>query len=103
MDTVNTPTIPKKLRRLSAQDPGESRRRWHLVTEALKKRDMEAASDAKHLVRNLIMLTGIRAWCCYPQFENLLLLPPSLQLRTLHYYPQFEDLIHEQPSRIGVI
>ena len=51
MDTVNTPTVPKKLRRLSAQDPGESRRRWHLVTEALKKRDMEAASDAKHLVR----------------------------------------------------
>ena len=73
LDTVNTPTIPKKLRRLSAQDPGESRRRWHLVTEALKKRDMEAASDAKHMVGNLIFLTNqriFRHWnrkCYYSQ------------------------------------
>ena len=54
LDTVNTPTIPKKLRWLSAQGPGESRRQWHHVTEALKKQDMEAASDAKHMVETLI-------------------------------------------------
>ena len=50
MDTLNTPTIRKKLKRLSAQDPGESRRRWQHVTEALKRRDLEAAADAKHVV-----------------------------------------------------
>ena len=50
MDTINTPTIRKKLRKLSAQDPGESRRRWQHVTEALRKKDVEAATEAKHAV-----------------------------------------------------
>ena len=50
MDTLNTPTIRKRLKRLSSQDPGESRRRWQHVTEALKRRDLEAAADAKHMV-----------------------------------------------------
>jgi hypothetical protein len=50
MDTINTPTIRKKLRKLSAQDPGESRRRWQFVTEALVNRDVEAATEAKHTV-----------------------------------------------------
>ena len=50
MDTINTPTIRKKLRKLPSQDPGESRRRWQFVTEALNKRDVEAATEAKHAV-----------------------------------------------------
>ena len=50
MDTLNTPTICKKLKKLTSQDPGESRRRWQHVTEALKRRDLEAAADAKHVV-----------------------------------------------------
>jgi hypothetical protein len=48
VDTINTPTIRKKLLNLSAQDPGESRRRWHHVTEALLNKDIEEATDAKH-------------------------------------------------------
>ena len=51
MDTINTPTIRKKLKTISAQDPGESRRRWQHVTEALWNRDVDAATDAKHAVR----------------------------------------------------
>ena len=50
MDTINTPIIRKKLKKLSAQDPGESRRRWQFVTEALLNRDVEAATEAKHVV-----------------------------------------------------
>ena len=50
MDTINTPTIRKKLRKLPSQDPVESRRRWQFVTEALIKRDVEAATEAKHAV-----------------------------------------------------
>ena len=50
IDTLNTPTIRKKLKRLSAQDPGESRSRWQHVTEALRRQDIEAATEAKHVV-----------------------------------------------------
>ena len=50
MDTVNTPTRRKKLLTLSAQDPGESRRRWQHVTEALARGDIDTASQAKHIV-----------------------------------------------------
>ena len=50
MDTLNTPTYRKKLKRLSAQDPKESRRRWQYVTEALRNKNVEAATDAKHAV-----------------------------------------------------
>ena len=50
VDTINTPTVKKKLQKLSAQDPGESRRRWQHVTEALFKKDIEEATDAKHAV-----------------------------------------------------
>lgn len=52
MDTINTPTIRKKLKTLSAQDPGESRRRWQYVTEALLQKDVDAATEAKHAVRS---------------------------------------------------
>ena len=58
MDTVNTPTIRKKLRKLSAQDPGESRRRWQRVTEALQQRDIDTATDEKHQVRVGVCVGG---------------------------------------------
>jgi hypothetical protein len=50
MDTVNTPTLRKKLLTLSAQDPRESRRQWQHVTEALARGDIDTASQAKHIV-----------------------------------------------------
>ena len=50
MDTINTPVIRKKLKTLSAQDPGESRRRWQYVTEALLNKDVDEATEAKHTV-----------------------------------------------------
>jgi len=50
IDTLNTPTIRKKLKRLSAQDPEESRSRWQHVTEALRRQDIEAATEAKHML-----------------------------------------------------
>lgn len=48
IDTLTIPTFKKKLKKLSAQDPGESRRRWHAVTEALWKKDVDTATEAKH-------------------------------------------------------
>ena len=50
IDTINTPTVRKKLLKLSAQGPGESRKRWQHVTEALYRGDVDAASRAKHVV-----------------------------------------------------
>lgn len=50
IDTLTIPTFKKKLKKLSAQDPGESRRRWHAVTEALWKKDVDTATEAKHEV-----------------------------------------------------
>lgn len=52
MDTIHTPSMRKKMLKLSAQDLGESRRRWQHVTEALAKGDIETASEAKHIVRD---------------------------------------------------
>ena len=51
IDTLNTPTYRKKLKKLSVQDPAESRSCWQHVTRALRVPDVEAATDAKHLVR----------------------------------------------------
>lgn len=50
MDTLNTPTYRKKLQRLSSQESTESRKKWKDVTAALKRKDVEAATDAKHAV-----------------------------------------------------
>ena len=58
MDTINTPTVRKKLLKLSAQDPGESRRLWQHVTEALGKGDVDTAAQAKHVVSHSIGLLG---------------------------------------------
>ena len=46
------PSIRKKIRHLDKQDPNESRRLWNDVTIALKNGDVEAATDAKHIVSN---------------------------------------------------
>ena len=50
MDTINTPTIRKKIKKLESMEPKESRRIWQHVTEALGNKDVEAATDAKHTV-----------------------------------------------------
>ena len=52
MDTLNMPSIRKKIRHLDKQDPNESQRLWNDVTVALKDSDVEAATDAKHKVIN---------------------------------------------------
>ena len=59
MDTINTPTIRKKLKKLSAQDPEESRKRWQFVTEALLNRDVEAATEAKHTVSHTSCVVSV--------------------------------------------
>ena len=50
VDTVHLPQLRRKIQKLSAQDPGESKRRWIKVTEALAKGDEQEAADAKHEV-----------------------------------------------------
>ena len=50
VDTIHLPQLKRKIQKLAAQDPGESKRRWIKVTEALAKGDEEAAADAKHEV-----------------------------------------------------
>ena len=64
MDTINTPTVRKKLLKVSAQDPGESRRRWRHVTEALWKKDIDAATDAKHAVRSVCACVCVCVCVC---------------------------------------
>ena len=77
MDTLNTPTIRKKLRKLSAQDPAESRKRWQHVTTALTSKDVDAATDAKHAVSqsesNACHLCGLLCMKCYQCFFFVLL------------------------------
>lgn len=51
VDTLNMPTIRKKILKLEKQDPGESMRRWQCVTKSLMDGDVEAATEAKHEVR----------------------------------------------------
>ena len=63
MDTINTPTVRKKILKVSAQEPGESRRRWQHVTRALLNKDIEAATDAKHAVRRGCVGGGFVSLC----------------------------------------
>ena len=51
IDTLNLPSIRKKVLKLEKQDPGDSMKRWKDVTKALIDGDVEAATEAKHLVR----------------------------------------------------
>jgi hypothetical protein len=48
VDTVNVPVITKKFKKLERQEANESKRLWKKVTEALRKEDIDAATDAKH-------------------------------------------------------
>ena len=52
VDTLNMASIRKKIRHLDRQDANESQRLWNDVTTALKNRNEEAATDAKHIVCN---------------------------------------------------
>ena len=50
MDTLNTPTIRKKIKKLHKMEVDESRWIWRDVTEALGRKDVETATEAKHTV-----------------------------------------------------
>ncbi len=52
-DTLTTPTIRKKIKRLSSQGEKESRWIWRHVTQALADKDVESATDAKHTVSGM--------------------------------------------------
>ena len=47
---ANTPTIRKKIKKLSKQEPYESRIVWRDLTEAMARGDSETAAEAKHTV-----------------------------------------------------
>ncbi|KAL4624791.1 oxysterol-binding protein-related protein 10-like [Arapaima gigas] len=47
IDTITIPVTEKKIRPLEKQGPSESRRLWQHVTEALKKGDLDAATEHK--------------------------------------------------------
>lgn len=50
VDTINSPTIRKKYKKLEKQEDNESMKKWHLVTIGLRDNDIDAATDAKHAV-----------------------------------------------------
>ena len=47
---ANTPTVRKKIKKLSKQEPYESRIVWRDLTEAMARGDSETAAEAKHTV-----------------------------------------------------
>ena len=51
LNVTNLPIFKRKIQKISAQDPGESKRRWFKVTEALARGDAQGAADGKHEVR----------------------------------------------------
>ena len=59
VDVLSLPKIRKKIQKISAQDPGESKHRWVKVTEALAREDVEAATNAKHEVSDLHFGGGV--------------------------------------------
>ena len=62
---ANAPTIRKKIKKLSKQEPYESRVVWRDLTEAIARDDSEAAGEAKHTVRPSYTCTLKR------KFENI--------------------------------
>ena len=50
IDTLNMPTIKKKVRKLEAQGEAESRYLWQNLTVALHNNDLESATASKHEV-----------------------------------------------------
>ena len=59
VDTLNTPTIRKKIKKLPKMEERESRRIWRDVTEALGRKDVEAATDAKHTVSQEFFIVSL--------------------------------------------
>ena len=53
---ANTPVIRKKIKKLSNQEPYESRVVWQHLTEALERDDSENAAEAKHAVSTTITI-----------------------------------------------
>ncbi|KAL7416925.1 hypothetical protein BDY24DRAFT_207643 [Mrakia frigida] len=49
-DAHESTTTPKQVAPESEQEPNESRRLWHDLTEAIKSKDMEGATEAKNAV-----------------------------------------------------
>ena len=50
VDTLTTPTIRKKFKKIEKQELNESKRMWMKLTEALRNEDINSATDAKHEV-----------------------------------------------------
>ena len=50
LDAGNTRSCKKKLKKLSEQEPNESRVVWREVTDDLRKNDLDRAAEAKHAV-----------------------------------------------------
>ena len=48
---ASSPTVRKKIKKLSKQEPYESRIVWRELTEALARGDSTTAAEAKHTVR----------------------------------------------------
>ena len=65
---ANAPTIRKKIKKLSKQEPYESRVVWRDLTEAIARDDSEAAGEAKHTVRPSYTCTQ---YSLKRKFENI--------------------------------
>lgn len=52
-DATNAKHTPPKVRPLEEQDERESQRLWHEVTEAVKRKDQDVATDAKARIENM--------------------------------------------------
>jgi len=50
IDTCSMPPIKKKVRKVDAQIPTESRRLWQHLTKALYQNDIDTATSCKHEV-----------------------------------------------------
>ena len=61
---ANTPTVRKKIKKLSKQEPYESRIVWRDLTEAMARGDSETAAEAKYTVSMYIVYTSIVEIVC---------------------------------------
>lgn len=52
-DATHAKHTPPKARPLEEQDERESQRLWHIVTEAVKQKDQDAATDEKARIENI--------------------------------------------------
>lgn len=56
VDTINSPTIRKKYKKLEKQEDNESMKKWYPVTIGLRDNDIDVASNAKHAVCEWVWL-----------------------------------------------